>query len=220
VLQLVSTADSSHTLFNEELNETYHSKHGAIAESLHVFIKAGLQFVLDKNITNEIHILEIGFGTGLNALLTFKETEKSKRKIIYDSLEAFPLSKDISEKLNYGELLEQQLIFNKLHFCNWDSPEVISDNFVLNKISTSVQCFVQYKQYNLIYFDAFAPSKQPEMWTQEIFDKMFSILKPSGTLVTYCAKGEVKRNLKASGFTIESLPGPKGKREMTRATKP
>ena len=218
-IEIVKTADGSHSLFNAELNEHYHSIHGALQESKHVFIEAGLNFCFERS-ESEISILEIGFGTGLNALLTCIKAEMKNRKVEYDSLEAFPLGKNISDELNYGELLGEQKVFEKLHSSNWDCSEKISPCFILNKISTSVQCFVPYKKYDLIYFDAFAPNKQPEMWTKEIFEKVFSLLNPNGILVTYCAKGEVKRNLKAAGFKIESLPGPKGKREMTRAIKP
>lgn len=218
--EIIVTDDGSHTLFIPELDETYHSRHGAIQESIHVFINAGLKFFSEKNNIKEVSILEIGFGTGLNALLTCIEAAKISKKIIYDSIEAFPLQHNRIEQLNYADILTCKEIFNKIHAVNWDSSEIISEHFTLTKISTSIQCFVHYKKYDIIFFDAFAPRVQPEMWTTEIFRQLFSMMNAGGILVTYCAKGEVKRNMKKAGFTVESIEGPPGKREMTRAAKP
>jgi len=214
--QLILTADGSHTLHNELLGEHYHSIHGAIQESRHVFIEAGLK-ALDAGI-DPIDILEVGFGTGLNALLTI--AAPGDKTIHYDALEAFPLSEEIFSKLNYGTLVpDSEKFFKKIHACPWDAPTQITPGFTLTKLSTSLQCFVPYKNYDLIYFDAFAPAVQPEMWTIGIFEKLFSVMKPGGVVVTYCAQGQVKRDLKTVGFTVEGIAGPPGKREMTRGRK-
>lgn len=222
LLQHIITKDGSSSLLNTELNEHYHSTHGAIQESKHVYIEAGLNYFASNNSKNEISVLEIGFGTGLNALLSIEASEGLNKHIFYDSIEAFPLSSENYEKLNYSSQIQfndAESIFKKLHECDWDMPVKITDKFNLTKLSTSLECFVPYKKYDVIYFDAFAPNVQPELWTKEIFEKMFSVLNETGILVTYCAKGEVKRNMRAAGFVVEGLPGPVGKREMTRGKK-
>jgi tRNA U34 5-methylaminomethyl-2-thiouridine-forming methyltransferase MnmC len=225
---LIETADGSHSLFVKELNEHYHSTHGAIQESLHVFINAGLHHVLApkealySSLKNELKILEVGFGTGLNALLTCIEAEKRNAAVFYTSIEAFPLGNDIIPRLNYASRLNAQAyqeIFDKLHACEWSTKVAVSDFFAICKIHNTLQATPLTDNYNLIYFDAFGPPVQPEMWTEEVFTKLYNVLEPNGYLVTYCAKGEVKRTLKRVGFTIESIPGPPGKREMIRAKK-
>lgn len=225
---IIKTADGSHSLFVEELNENYHSIHGAIQESIHVFIEAGLkQFISDNNslhpaIKDSLNILEIGLGTGLNALLTFIETDKSAVSINYTAIEAYPISIDLVHELNFIECLEEpgfQSVFNKIHQCEWDMPVSLSNQFIIYKIKNKLQEMVLENRHDLIYFDAFGPGAQPEMWKEEIFTKLYAALEPNGCLVTYCAKGEVKRILKRVGFTVESLPGPPGKREMVRAKK-
>lgn len=225
---LIETADGSHSLFVEELDEHYHSIHGAIQESKHVFIDAGLkQFISSPDSLQKIgeaglNILEIGLGTGLNALLTFIETEQSAKNIYYSAIEAYPVSIDLINQLNYVELLnaqKNQPVFNAIHTCEWGEPVALSNHFTINKINNKLQEIVFENKYNLIYFDAFGPRVQPEMWREEIFAKLFVAMEPGGCLVTYCAKGEVKRTLKKVGFIVESLQGPPGKREMVRAIK-
>ena len=221
MLQHIITKDGSSSFLNTELNEHYHSTHGAVQESTHVYIEAGLSYFAEKHSQKLISILEIGFGTGLNALLSIQFAEKYNLKINYDSIEAFPLSSENYLKLNYSSIIDLkngEKLFKKLHECDWDMPIEINDSFQLIKLGTSLECFVPYKKYDVIYFDAFAPNVQPELWTRGIFEKMFALLNENGILVTYCAKGEVKRNMKAAGFTVEGLPGPIGKREMTRGT--
>ncbi|MDT8412309.1 MAG: tRNA (5-methylaminomethyl-2-thiouridine)(34)-methyltransferase MnmD [Vicingaceae bacterium] len=219
-MELKKTADGSHTLFIPELNETYHSIHGAIQESQHVFIKNGLHYFGDKK---TIHILEIGFGTGLNALLTLLAIENSSQIVNYVSLEKFPLSNELIQQLNYPTQLKidtaQTALFNQLHTCQWNTPTPISNNFDLLKIEEDLADFQTTTTFDLIYFDAFAPEKQAELWTDVIFSKIYSLLNTGGILVTYCAKGVVKRTLKSVGFQLETLPGPPGKREMIRAIK-
>ncbi len=224
---LIKTEDGSHSLYVKELNEHYHSIHGAIQESKHVFINAGLQQSISKS-PSSISILEIGLGTGLNALLTFIESQKNIRTIHYTALEAFPIGIELVKELNYPELLatcelnnEASLrsVFNTLHSCEWQKEIAISENFIFQKIKNTLQKAEFINTYDLIYFDAFGPPVQPEMWTEELFSKIFSATNSNGILVTYCAKGEVKRTLKKVGFTVESIPGPPGKREMIRGNK-
>jgi tRNA U34 5-methylaminomethyl-2-thiouridine-forming methyltransferase MnmC len=211
------TEDGSHTLYLEDLDETYHSKHGAIQEAMHVFIEAGLKHKKQS----KINILEVGFGTGLNAFLTLQQS--NYKNINYTSLEAYPLSDDIISQLNYSQELKldvksiQQL--EKLHKVEWESYQEITPSFNLNKVKVELACYTTNEKFDIIYFDAFGPRVQPEMWDKAIFEYMFDILSDNGILVTYCAKGSVKRTLKDVGFEVEPLPGPPGKREMTRAKK-
>lgn len=218
-LEIQTTSDGSHTIFIPELNEHYHSVFGAINESRHIFIGAGLNFISQKN--NKINILEIGFGTGLNALLTNIESEKKKLLINYSSLELYPLKEEVYSRLNYPEHIEYQnvnSIFFELHHCPWEQEVIFSEYFSLRKMNTSLLDYIPENQYyDLIYFDAFGPDVQPEMWTLDVFQKMASCLNRGGVLVTYSTKGTVKRNLKEAGFSIEKLPGPVGKREILRA---
>jgi tRNA U34 5-methylaminomethyl-2-thiouridine-forming methyltransferase MnmC len=214
------TSDGSHTFYMPEINEYYHSHHGAIQEALHVFIKNGLhQFVDHKEIT----IFEVGFGTGFNTLLTCLESEKSKLKINYIGLEAFPLEVDEYADLNFATSIEDKnasVYFEKIHSANWEEKTTISDNFSILKLKNTLENVVLAENsLDLIYFDAFGPRVQPEMWTIELFQKLYDALKTGGVFVTYCAKGQVKRDLKSVGFALETLAGPPGKREMIRCHK-
>jgi tRNA U34 5-methylaminomethyl-2-thiouridine-forming methyltransferase MnmC len=214
------TKDGSHTFYIEALDEYYHSIHGAIQESETVFINAGLN-AIDKN---EISIFEMGFGTGLNALMTFLEAEKKGLKINYYTIEAYPISIDEARLLNYHKELnaESNLSdFLKMHECLWDENIQISKSFTLHKIKGEIENLntTDFPKIDLIYFDAFAPSAQPHLWEKNILQLMCNLLNTNGILTTYCAKGVFKRTLKEIGFTIESLPGPIGKREITRAIK-
>ncbi len=220
VLKIVATNDGSASVFSEKFNQQYHSLHGAIQESMHVFINAGLHFKIKS--LNEISILEIGFGTGLNGLLTLNEAIKSNTKINFTTIEKYPLDNDIIERLNYGFIISMDnssALLNQMHACEWNSLTLISNEFYLKKVKLDFENIDFINEFDIIYFDAFAPNAQPELWTISMFEKMYNALKTNGILVTYCAKGEVKRNLKVAGFQIESLPGPVGKREMTRAIK-
>lgn len=218
--RLVITEDGSSSIFILELDEHYHSVHGALQESRHVFIDAGLEYKIKE--ADKIDILEIGFGTGLNALLSCIEAEKNKKKINYTAIEKYPLRESVISQLNYCTLIEVKdctQLFNSIHLCDWQSEHNISNYFKLRKCKMNIEDVSFQQQFDLIYFDAFAPSAQPELWTDAIFLSMFNALKNNGILVTYCAKGIVKRIMKNAGFIIETLPGPKGKREMTRALK-
>ncbi len=217
--KIIKTGDGSNTLFLPEWNENYHSKHGALQEALHVFIKNGLlQF---KKPT--LSVLEVGFGTGLNALLTAQTAVDEHLNIHYTGLEAHPLGWTEIETLGYEELIpdEQALRwFEKMHTCSWEVFETISPHFKLCKRHVKLQKHqADPASFDLIYFDAFGPRVQPEMWTLTHFEKLFDALRQGGLFVTYCAKGQVRRDLETAGFAVERLPGPPGKREMLRARK-
>ena len=217
--EIVKTRDGSNTIFVPEFDETYHSTHGAIQESLHVFIRSGLKF---KTELNDINVLEIGFGTGLNALLSFVDSEDSNRNINYTTLEAYPLKWNILNKLNYIDLIcngKYSTTYKKMHTCDWESFYELSPCFMLRKQNIKLQNVLFDNEFDVVYFDAFAPRVQPDLWTEEVFTSMYKALKPGGVLVTYCAKGSVKRALRYVGFELQSIPGPPGKREMSRAIK-
>ncbi|MCX6273214.1 MAG: tRNA (5-methylaminomethyl-2-thiouridine)(34)-methyltransferase MnmD [Bacteroidetes bacterium] len=220
-LQVVKTEDGSHTLFVPEINEHYHSINGAIQESRHIFIENGFKSVQLKK--PEMSILEVGFGTGLNALLTFKENENRHLKIRYVAVEPKPVEDEVLAQLNYPGLVgscDERVVFFKIHKTPWDFPYYLNEEFILFKVNGLVQeIALGENKFNLVYYDAFSPEAQPEMWTEDIFQKIFNSMITNGLLLTYCAKGEVKRILKRVGFTVEGLPGPPGKREITRAVK-
>ena len=217
-IEIITTSDGSHSLLNTELNETYHSTHGAVQESIHVFIKKGFDFAVEKNHLKELHILEIGFGTGLNALLTLQKVETDSIKVFYTTIEAFPLTEDVWRKLNYSDTLGLKNDFEKLHHVEWSTWQEIAPNFQLPKLKGTLQQIdLADSAYDLIYYDAFAPSKQPEMWELPVLKKVTQSIKPGGVFVTYCAKGQLKRDLKSLGLQVESLEGPPGKMEMVRA---
>jgi tRNA U34 5-methylaminomethyl-2-thiouridine-forming methyltransferase MnmC len=217
------TDDGSHTIAIPELNVTYHSKHGAIQESMHVFIKEGLQFLL-KNLNAKaetINILEVGFGTGLNAWLSLNEAIKHNQKMFYQTIEPYPLSIDKAEKLNYPSIFNTDFekYFLNLHTCEWNKEILIHPLFLFEKLAASLQSFTTNKKFHLIYFDAFDPNVQPELWAEQIFIKLFKMLLNNGILVTYSSKGIVRRAMLAAGFSVEKLKGPPGKREIIRAIK-
>mgnify|MGYP001359734169 CR=1 FL=1 len=218
---LETTADGSHTLFVPGLNEHYHSVNGALQESESVFIQNGLYQV--PACIKEINVLEVGFGTGLNALLTVLEAKKQRRKINYVAIEPEPLEKQVLGELNYTSILggtESAGYFKKLHDAGWVYPSFLSDYFIISKIQARLEDITLLdSQFHLVYFDAFGPEVQPELWTREIFAQLYNCLKHEGTLVTYSCKGKVKRALTSAGFKIEKLPGPPGKREVLRAMK-
>lgn len=219
-IKVILTEDGSHSLQLTDLDETYHSTHGAIQESNHVFIEAGFNHCLAKNIEpQEINILEFGFGTGLNVLLTALAETKDV-SIKYDSIEKHPISKEISSQLNYGEILNNDTLFKLIHSSAWGGKIQLTPSFYLSKFQLDFRDFTSNSKYHLIYFDAFAPSKQPKLWTKEVLSQCYDFLLPGGIFVTYSAKGQLKRDLISLGFEVESLPGPPGKFEITRAVKP
>lgn len=218
-IEIITSDDGSSTIFLPELNETYHSTNGAVQESEHVFIKSGLSFLAEKQ--QEITILEIGFGTGLNALLTALFAEKNNIKITYHTLEPYPLNEEIVSQLNHGECIKEEnanKYFQELHSCNWEEKNKLHKNFDFYKYLQKLEDFsIIENKFDLVYFDAFAPNRQAEMWTIEQLGKVAEMMKENSVLVTYCAKGQFKRDLKSLNFELEMLAGPPGKREMTRA---
>ena len=218
-LEIITTSDGSHTLRNKQLNETYHSIHGAVQESMHVFIKAGLEHYCKDHPANDISILEVGFGTGLNALLTLQYAIQHNLNIRYTTLEPYPLTMDVWSKLNYGERDDGEHHFRLLHEAAWDSEVTLNPEFTIFKIKTGVNEVQLKEDYDVVYFDAFAPAVQSELWGYDALKKVITILKPGGVFVTYSAKGQLKRDLKNLGLMVETLPGPPGKNEMVRGVR-
>jgi tRNA U34 5-methylaminomethyl-2-thiouridine-forming methyltransferase MnmC len=217
-VQHVLTDDGSSTLFNPELNEHYHSTFGAVQESRHIFIQEGYEHMR----TSPLRIFEAGFGTGLNAFLTFLESEKEKSSIHYTAIEKFPVENHLVRLLNYPQMINpaKAEIFQVMHDAPWNQDTRLSENFTLHKIHGDLrEVNLEDGSYDLVYFDAFGPAVQPELWTEDIFRMLYQSMKAGSCLVTYSVRGSVKRALKAAGFSVEKLPGPPGKREMTRATK-
>ncbi|HEY6503572.1 MAG TPA: tRNA (5-methylaminomethyl-2-thiouridine)(34)-methyltransferase MnmD [Chitinophagaceae bacterium] len=224
--QPVITKDGSHTLAVPEMNVTYHSLHGAIQESLHVYIQAGLYKVSDApakgGTSDTIRIFEMGFGTGLNALLTQIENEKLQLPVHYTAIELFPLDTREVHLLNYCRLLDKpglQTAFEQIHQCDWEKDIAITPLFTIHKINCNLVNFSSGRLFNLVYFDAFAPAAQPGLWTKEVFENLYRMMYDDGILVTYCSKGDVRRAMQAAGFKTERISGPRGKREMLRAAK-
>ena len=214
--KIVITNDGSHSIFNDKINECYHSKHGAIVEAEHVFIRNGFS----RSIKKDLSILEIGMGTGLNTLLTKQKANIKKVNVSYHAIELYPIKKNVFSKLNFTDLIgmhQQELL--DIHICDWGKHNIIDEYFNLRKDCINAESFTTDTKFDIIYFDAFSPEKQPELWSEQIFRKMFDFLKADGFLVTYCAKGIVKRTMKKVGFDIEVLDGPPGKRQMTKANK-
>lgn len=217
-VEIITTSDGSHSLMNTDLQETYHSVHGAIQESKHVFIHAGLDFWIEQNIGKEVRILELGFGTGLNAFLTLLGTSQLRISVHYESWEMYPLELSIVRQLNYGDVLRAPADFLKLHQAPWEEPSGIASDFILTKRKGDIQQALWHGQpFDIIYYDAFAPAKQPYLWDAKVLKKITDTLAPGGVWVTYCAKGQVKRDLRSLGLKVETLPGAPGKKEMIRA---
>jgi tRNA U34 5-methylaminomethyl-2-thiouridine-forming methyltransferase MnmC len=236
-LEITRTTDGSDTLFNPDLNQHYHSTYGAVQESKHIFIENGFLPAIEKSYsgvcleTKSLNILEIGFGTGLNALLTQNESEKARVPVVYNSLEAFPITFETWSKLNYPEFLgsvDHATVFGKIHQAHWNQPVQISTYFRLVKIHDTLESVLHLKSksfispvhpFHLVYFDAFSPDVQPELWTAKVFNQIYKSMANNGILVTYSVKGTVVRSLKSVGFFVEKLPGPPGKRHILRAIK-
>ncbi len=217
-MEIKKTADGSKTIYLPDLNENYHSFHGAIQEANHVFIQHGLEKYSSRN---EISIFELGFGTGLNALLTNIWAEKNQVKIQYRSIEAFPVPVEICKQMEYPVHLDSMSLelYSRLLESEWEKYVSISEYFSICKVKNTIQDWSNDQKFDLIFFDAFGPRAQPEIWELPILKKMYDYLLDNGLLVTYCAQGQFRRNLKSLGFTVCSLPGPPGKREMTSAQK-
>lgn len=216
---MIITSDGSHSLYVPALHEHYHSLHGAIQEAEYIFIAHGLAACRQKT----IRLLELGFGTGLNAFLTLLYAQKHGLTVHYEALEKYPLSKDEASCLNYAHLLapDSKLLFEALHSANWGESVPITTDFQLLKQKKDLKT-MQWDDhcYNLVYFDAFGPDVQPDLWELSVFQRLYNCMSSQGCLLTYSAKGTVRRNMKAAGFQVEKLPGPVGKRHITRARKP
>jgi tRNA U34 5-methylaminomethyl-2-thiouridine-forming methyltransferase MnmC len=219
-LSIITTEDGSHSLFNSELNETYHSIHGAVRESMHVFIQAGLAHSLQNKKKSNLRIFETGFGTGLNAFLTCLHPALGVN-VYYESWEAYPIEPEVSRQLNYPDSLGSPELYSTIHTSAWDQAVAVTKSFTLHKHKGNIMTdqLTGHSLFDLIYYDAFGPSKQPQMWTKEVLGRVVALLDDRGTFVTYCAKGQVKRDLKSLGLKVETLPGPPGKLQMIRATK-
>jgi len=216
--EIIHTSDGSTTIHLPDWNESYHSKHGAIQEAYHVFIQNGFSLYKDKPVS----ILEIGFGTGLNAFITFLESQKTNQQINYVGVEAYPVSADEVLLMNYVDELQSKQyseVFKKMHESEWNEKIALTENFSLMKRKQFFNEITDIDKFDLIYFDAFGYRVQPELWSTEIFQKMYDALRANSTLVTYAARGVVKRSMIEVGFIVEKLAGPPGKREMFRATK-
>jgi tRNA U34 5-methylaminomethyl-2-thiouridine-forming methyltransferase MnmC len=218
-LEIITTADGSNSLRDTTLDETYHSVHGAIQESLHVFIENGLMSFIGK-LKGEISILEVGFGTGLNALLTMQCARAHRQKVNYTTLEPNPLSEEIWSALNYPVTVNHANEYGSIHRSPWQVGTTLDPYFELLKVRTTLQeARPEAGSFDIVYYDAFAPSKQPELWELPMLEKVVATLRPGGVFVTYCAKGQLKRDLRDLQLKVETLPGPPGKKEMVRATK-
>ncbi|PQJ32800.1 SAM-dependent methyltransferase [Nonlabens arenilitoris] len=217
--EIITTGDGSKTIHMPEWNEQYHSKHGALQEALHVFIEMGLKDTLSRKRehTIPISILEYGLGTGLNAMITAQFP--TKFAINYTAVEAYPIVLSEAIEVNYGQLLGNQVLYEKLHQCEWERAVRLTDHFTIEKLEKKFDEINDESRFDIIYFDAFGPRVQPDLWTIEIFTAAYKALKKDGILTTYCAQGQARRNMQEAGFQIERLPGPPGKREMLRARK-
>ncbi len=215
--QLIITSDGSHTIYVPELNEHYHSIHGAVQESEYIFIRNGFE----ECKASPVNIFEVGFGTGLNALLTAIKSKEGSREVNYTTIEKFPLSGQMISKLNHYNFAgkEGKEIFDKIHSCPWGTKVAVCKNFNIIKIEGDIAKDIPAGNFDLIYFDAFGPDKLPSMWTKEIFTNIAAITVAGGMFLTYSAKGDVKRNLKACQFDVSLIPGPPGKRQIIRAVK-
>lgn len=213
------TEDGSSTLYSSQFDAHYHSTHGALNESTHVFIEHGLSYYCRQKTLNSISILEFGFGTGLNALLSYQYSLLQQVPINYESLEAYPIDQDQVSNLNYSKSIGFKDEFLKMHTCEWNRSINISNHFSLHKKKMVFEDYQPEAIHDIVYFDAFAPTTQSHLWELPILKKCYNSLVKGGILVTFCAKGSFKRSLKSLGFEVERLPGPPGKREMTRAVK-
>ncbi len=222
-LKIIVTEDGSHSIYNEELKESYHNSGGALRESIHICMLYGLDSWMMNNPNKKpLRIFEVGFGTGLNAWLTLIWAEQNQIPVLYHTVEPFPLTEDIYSKLNYGDMddgiFHYKPYLQRLHKAEWDKGIIMSEYFNMKKEKTSLQDVLLYPA-DVVFYDAFAPSKQPEMWSKEILSKVCTELNSEGIFITYCATGQLRRDLKELGLEVEILPGPPGKKEMTRAWK-
>lgn len=214
--KVILTEDGSSTLYVSDIDECYHSTHGAVQESEHIFIKAALEHHASKRLS----VLEVGFGTGLNALLTFRASQKYGLHVTYTGIEKYPLTLDEAKQLNYARTDQEREVFRCMHAAPFSVSGQLSSCFYFSKLCTDfLDISLSFEAYDIVYMDAFSPEKQPELWTQDSMKRLYDSMRIGGILTTYCAKGYVRRNLQSVGFVVERLPGPPGKREILRATK-
>ena len=218
-LKLITTQDGSHSLMREDLNETYHSFHGAMGESQYVFIEQGLDWRAQQGNAQSLKVFEVGFGTGLNAYLVAEWAVKNEVEIEFHSVEPFPVPRELYEQFNYAKSEAGNQLLQQLHNVPWDSLQNIHDHFSLVKYTSTLEEFRSSLKFDLIFFDAFAPSKQAEVWSLENLQKCFEMTNAGGYLTTYCAQGQFKRNLAEAGYEVETLKGAMGKKEMVRGLK-
>lgn len=219
--EIIVTEDGSHTIRAGDRNHTYHSRHGALQESSHVYIHSGLQYLLDQGL-NSVIIFEMGFGTGLNALLTLVKATERNIPVLYITVETEPLSGIEARALNYCSLLERpdlQPLFNELHDATWETNAVINPFFTIRKMRVPMEELELDQPVDLVYYDAFSPAAQPELWTPAVFERISGFMKTGAVLLTYCSKGDVKRAMKAAGLKVKKVPGPLYKRDILRVTK-
>lgn len=218
--EIIVTNDGSHSLLVPELNEQYHSIHGAKQEAEHVFLKMGLDGYCEANPnTKSISVFEVGFGTGLNALLSANWAKEKNINTKYTSIEKYPVAQNEFSKLNYGDLLGNKELYEQITSCDWEDFIEITNQFKVRKVELDLVEDEIYNGFDVVFFDAFAPNKQPKLWEVEIFKKIFLAMNLNGILVTYCCQGQARRNMIEAGFVVEKVPGPPGKREMLRAKK-
>ncbi|MFZ6664562.1 tRNA (5-methylaminomethyl-2-thiouridine)(34)-methyltransferase MnmD [Peijinzhouia sedimentorum] len=222
-IKVIQTEDGSHSLYRPDIMESYHSFHGALQESVHVYIKAGLDEFASRNV-GTIQVFEVGFGTGLNALLTWQWAIENKREVVYTTIEPYPLTEEIWSQLNFAQSfsnpIESQKIFEQLHACDWEQTNQIHPNFQFTKNQSKLEDFIlANNRFHVVFFDAFAPKKQPELWEETALKKVFDSMQPKGILTTYCAQGQFQRTLQSAGFEVERIAGPRGKKHMVRGIK-
>lgn len=217
---IITTADGSHSVGFENTKITFHSAFGACTESRHVFINSGLNYYLENRGATELRILEMGFGTGLNALLTALCAAKLQKRIRYVSLDLFPLNIAMLQQLNYGAVLNAAALYESIIGAPWNKPVNINDHFCIEKRQQDLLTWRPGALFDICFFDAFAPNDQPELWTEAVFKQIREQLTVGGVLTTYCSKSVVRKALLQAGFTVEKLKGPPGKREILRAGNP
>ena len=218
-LKLITTEDGSHSLLREDLNETYHSFHGARSESAYIFIEQCLHYYAERTKKRHMRIFEVGFGTGLNAFLASAHAAEHQLSLEFHTVEPLPVVQEIYQQLNFGQNAEEKNLLNALHESPWESTQSITSHFSLVKYETTLEDFSAARDFDMIFFDAFAPSKQAEVWELANLKKCFDLLQPGGIITTYCAQGQFKRNLAAAGFEVQTLKGAMGKKEMVRGVR-
>jgi tRNA U34 5-methylaminomethyl-2-thiouridine-forming methyltransferase MnmC len=216
--KIITTNDGSHSILVPELNEQYHSVHGAIQEAEHVFLKMGLDDFINQD-RGFLNVFEVGFGTGLNALLSAEWAKANQQALNYTSIEKYPILKEEFEQLNYGDLIGQEELYQKINSSKWNEFVGISDKFNLRKLEMDLNEDFLPDGFDVIFFDAFAPNKQPKLWSVSVFEKIFKIMNKKAVLVTYCCQGQARRNMISAGFSVKKVQGPPGKREMLKAIK-